>query len=465
MATPSNIQSLRRSLGEKTAAALSRLGSSSDRTVLLRGTAGSFGVKAISNGLLFAAQLLFANYLGADGFGTYVLALAWMNILLLIGRQGFDLATVRYVASYRADGRWDHLCGFLRASTGIVFAGSALASLLLVGFCLVAGDRLGDEYYLSLMVVAGIIPLFALLQIKAATLRGLGNIVLGDIPHAIVHPVALIVVPLIGVSVFGISSSPSNALIAFLISIALSLAVVWALSRRYLPPELSSSKPVFRWREWMLTAPAMTLIAGFGIVLNQIGIIMLGGLTTAADAGIFSASTRIACSLQLVVFALVSALSPMVARLHAAQDLTGLQRAIGTTSRLVFTICLAGAVVLLVTGEWIIGWFGAEFSQGYTVMVILLAGQLFWAANAPAAVILNMSGRHNVSAILLASAVVLDLLLSALLIPSMGAMGAAVANTVTIVLWNIASATCVYRSLGIRSWVWFRDHSPRAVTA
>ena len=416
----------------------SRALSASDRSVLLRGTAGSFGVKALSNGLLLGAQLLFANHLGADGFGTYVLALAWMNILLLIGRQGFDLATVRYVSLYRSGDRWNHLCGFLRASTGIVFAGSAATGLLLVGFCLVARGRLGEELYFSLLVVAGIIPLFALLQVKAATLRGLGNVVLGDLPHSIVHPVALIAIPVTAVAFFGVPLSPSGAVTAYCASIVLSLAVVWIFLRRNLPPEISRAKPAFEWREWMLTAPAMTLIAGFGIVLNQIGVIMLGGLATTADAGVFGAASR---------------------------DLSGLQRAIGTTNRTVFCICLAAAIVFTLAGEWILGWFGDEFRAGYPVMIILLAGQLFWAANAPASVILNMSGKHNVSAVLLAGAVVVDIALSAVLIPTMGAIGAALANAVTIVLWNIASATGVYRTLGIRSWVWYRDIPPRGVTA
>ena len=443
----------------------SRALSASDRSVLLRGTAGSFGVKALSNGLLLGAQLLFANHLGADGFGTYVLALAWMNSLLLIGRQGFDLATVRYVSLYRSGDRWNHLCGFLRASTGIVFAGSAATGLLLVGFCLVARGRLGEELYFSLLVVAGIIPLFALLQVKAATLRGLGNVVLGDLPHSIVHPVALIAIPVTAVAFFGVPLSPSGAVTAYCASIVLSLAVVWIFLRRNLPPEISRAKPAFEWREWMLTAPAMTLIAGFGIVLNQIGVIMLGGLATTADAGVFGAASRVACTLQLVVFSLFTALSPMVARLHAANDLSGLQRAIGTTNRTVFCICLAAAIVFTLAGEWILGWFGDEFRAGYPVMIILLAGQLFWAANAPASVILNMSGKHNVSAVLLAGAVVVDIALSAVLIPTMGAIGAALANAVTIVLWNIASATGVYRTLGIRSWVWYRDIPPRGVTA
>lgn len=444
---------------------LSRLASSSDRSVLLRGTAGNFGLRTMSTAMLFAAQLLFANYLGAEGFGIYVLALAWMNILLLVGRQGFDIATVRFVASYSAGQDWPHLKGFLRSSTTAVFGGSLLAALSLAAFCELAKDRLQPDLYTSLMVVAAIIPLFALLQIKAATLRGLGHVVLGEVPHAIVHPVALIAIPVVGISILGMTATPGGLVGSYLASIALSLLVVWAVMRSKLPRAVSAATASFRWREWMLTAPAMTLIAGFGIILNQIGVIMLGFLAAPEEAGIFGASSRVSSTLQLIVFALISALAPMAARLHSANNMAGLQRAIGTTSRLVFVICLAGAVVLLLSGQWILGWFGAEFRSGYVVMAILLIGQLAWAANAPAGVILNMGGRHNISAILLGLAVAIDIVLSALLIPSMGAMGAAIANSVTIVLWNVATATGVYRWLGIRSWVWPTDHRPGTAAA
>lgn len=465
MPTNSNIRHLRGTLADRASTILSRAGSQSDKSVLLRGTAGNVGLRAVSNGMLFGAQLLFANYLGAEGFGIYILALAWMNILLLVGRQGFDIATVRFVASYKSERDWPHLRGFLNISTGIVLAGSVLSGLALAVFCLAYRSRLHEDLFVSLIVVAGIIPLFALLQIKAATLRGLGHVVLGELPHAIVHPVALVVLPVIGVTILGMNASPGGIMGAYLVSITLSLLVVWAVMRHRLPKEIAGAHPAIRWREWLLTAPAMILIAGFGIVLNQIGAIMLGIFATPDEAGIFGASSRVASILQLIVFALISTLAPMAARLHSADNMTGLQRAIGTTSRLVFSICLAGAVVLLLSGHWILGLFGAEFRSGYMVMAILLAGQLAWAANAPAGVILNMGGRHNISAVLLGIAVCIDIVLSAILIPSMGANGAAIANAVTIILWNIATAAGVYRCLGIRSWVWPTDHRPRTATA
>ena len=444
---------------------LARLGAASDRLTLLRGTAGSFGVKALSNGVLFAAQLLFANYLGVEGFGIYILALAWMNILLLAGRQGFDLATVRFVAGYRAGGNWPELKGFLRASTLIVLAGSITVGLALAATCFFIRPSLGDALYNTLLIVAALVPLFALLQIKAATLRGLGYVVLGDLPHSIAHPLLLVAIAVLGIAALNIQPTPAAAMTAYLISIAISLAIVWWTMRRKFPAEMPSAKPVFKWREWILTAPAMTLIAGFGIVLNQIGAILLGVLATPADAGIFGASTRVAWTLQLVVFALVSALAPMAARLHASRDMHGLQRAIGTTGRTVFVLCLVGMLLLLLIGEWILGWFGDEFRTGYGVMAILLVGQLAWAANAPAGVILNMTGRHNASALMLGGAVIFDITLSILLIPSMGATGAAIANAATLVLWNIVTAAGTYRWLGIRSWVWFNDRRPNTAVA
>ena len=453
-----------RFIGRLSAARNRLFGSAANGSVLLRGTIGSFGVKALSNGLLFGAQLLFAKHIGVDGFGVYVLSLAWMNILLLLGRQGFDLATIRYVAAYQADRRWGHLSGFLRASTATVFASSALVSMGLVLYCFLARERLGSEMQTSLLIVGGIVPLFALLQIKAATLRGLGKVVLGDIPHAIVHPVLLIVLPVIAVAFLDVSPSSGGALGAYLVSIAASLAVVWFMVRRQLPTEAANARPEYRWRDWLLTAPAMTLIAGFGIVLSQIGAIMLGALSTTADAGIYGATARVALSLQLIVFSLISALSPMVARLHAANDLSGLQRAIASSGRLVFLLCLLCAAVLLLSGKWILGWFGPEFISGYTAMAILLIGQLVWAANAPAGVILNMSGHHNASAVFLGGAIVLNIALSFLLIPSMGTVGAAIANAATIVVWNIMTAVAVFRWLGIRSWARLFVKQHRAVT-
>ncbi len=63
----------------------------------------------------------------ADAIGEGVEAevgYAWMNILLLAGRQGFDVATVRFVADYRSRAEWGLLRGYLRFSRTLVAAAS-----------------------------------------------------------------------------------------------------------------------------------------------------------------------------------------------------------------------------------------------------------------------------------------------------------------------------------------------------
>ena len=88
---------------------------------LVRGAGGTMAIKLVSALLLFTVHVVLARILGVESYGAYAIAFAWLTMLLLIGRQGFDLATVRYVAAYRSQGQWPLLRGFLEFSRAVVF--------------------------------------------------------------------------------------------------------------------------------------------------------------------------------------------------------------------------------------------------------------------------------------------------------------------------------------------------------
>ena len=63
------------------------LTSTNSFATFIRGAGGTLGVQIVSAGLLFSSQMLFARLLGVESYGVYAIAFAWMQILLLAGRQ------------------------------------------------------------------------------------------------------------------------------------------------------------------------------------------------------------------------------------------------------------------------------------------------------------------------------------------------------------------------------------------
>lgn len=438
------------------------LRSRSHASTLLRGTAGSCATSAVANGLLFLSQIVFARLLGVAEFGIYVLAIAWISVLLLVGRIGFDLATVKFVAAYHSAGQWGLLRGFLRTGRIVVLTGSTAVGLVFAGVIMLLKESLGDDLAHALWIGAAIVPALALVQIASATVRGLGHVVVGVLPVSIGLPLLLLLGFGAAVLWLGLPPTATTALAVYLVATIAALICLWPMIRHYMPAIVRRTGVVLRRSEWLRTASAMMLLAGFGVLLNQSTTVIVGMLGGATDAGLFGATSRIASIIQIVTFSLITALGPMASRLHTLGEHDRLQRAVDIGVRAVAAVAVGAAATIALLGERILALFGTEFVAGYDVMMVLVAGQLAGAMMAPAGILLNMTGHQNLSAAILACAAVLNAALCAVLIPAFGLIGAAIAVAATTAMWNAAMAAAAHYRLGIRTYVSLPLPAPKA---
>ena len=105
------------------------------------------------------------------------------------------------------------------------------------------------------------------------------------------------------------------------------------------------------------------------------------------------------------------------------------------------------AAPLVIFGKWILALFGETFVEGYPAMVIVAFGLLARAAAGPAQNLLMIAGRQNQAAMVLASAVLINLALCGLLVPGMGMVGAALAAAAGFSFEASASAILARRFL------------------
>ncbi|MFT5486450.1 MAG: O-antigen/teichoic acid export membrane protein [Paracoccaceae bacterium] len=424
-------------------------------TAVARQGAGALVVRVSSLLILFGVQALLARLLGADQFGVYTVALAVMGVLQLFARQGFEIAASRFVGAYSGVDNWALLSGFVRASRILVLGGAILFSAALLVVANLVANTLGDGMLHSLWLIAAILPLFTVLQLEAAIVRGMGRASIADIPTWILQP--LLLAAGVSTAVF-LADAPARAptvLSVFLGTAVCVVIVQHIIMIRVLPQTVLDATPEYRWGEWMKAAPAMMLFAGSAVLISQANTVLLGAMSSAAEAGIYNISGRIAGILQLVTFCFIGAIGPVAARLHAKGDMIELARVTSIGVRVVFAVALIASIILVIGGEHILAIFGEEFRQGYHTLLVLLIGQLFWAATVPAGVLLNMTGHHNESGKILIVAAAVNFGLCALLIPIYGSMGAAIATSVAIVLWNGIMAWSAERRVGIRAYLTF----------
>ena len=107
-------------------------------------------------------------------------------------------------------------------------------------------------------------------------------------------------------------------------------------------------------------------------------------------------------------------------------------------------------------GDFVLSFWGEEFSNGYWALLIMSVGQFFNIATGAAGSMLNMCGfekeQRNISII----SAVFNLLANYFLIKNYGLLGAAVATAVTTIGQNIARLLIAKNKVGISTIALFK---------
>jgi len=419
---------------------------------VIREAGWSFGIKTTSTGLNFLATVLLVRVLGAEGYGIYAYAYAWMMMLSMPAQSGLpDLIvreTARGVAAHRPD----------RVKGAWIWAGRVVAVLSLIivlgaGPFLVAWQGGWHSSRGQTMAWAlALVPLMALGNLRGAALRGMGQIVVGQLPEFVIRPGFFLLLLVGGMLGLG---RPFSAPLAMGFQVAASLMAfligAWLLVQRT-PPAVRQASPVVESRGWLVSSITFALITGFSVVNNQIGTIILGMLEAPEKVGIFRVAAQVATLAAFGLQAVNMVVAPRFASLYAERKMDRLQQLATGSARIVLASSVLLTGIFLIAGRpFFQKVFGAEFNAAYAPLLILLAGQTVNAMAGSVGFLLNMTGHERDTAKGMGIAVVSNLILNLVLVPRWGVEGAAAATAVSMALWNGLLWWRVRQRLGINS--------------
>ena len=419
----------------------------SNRALVL-GTIGTFGLNALAVVLNFVLVLVLSRSLGAEGYGAYASALAWAGVLSMVAVLGLTPLVVRHIAAYHASEAWGLLRGLLRRANQLVGLASVVTILVAapIGW-LIYRDRpaLLQPFLIALLLV----PLIPLASLRQAAMQGLGRVVLGRTPDTAIAPTLFIVAIVVAGSALGDRFTATWATGLQVAATACALVLGIVLLRRTLPRSVLRAAPEYEMQSWRRSGASLILLNVVLAASAQVGTIMLGALTTAGDAGVFDAAVRTTRLISFVMLAASYPLMPLVARLHASHEREHLQRTVIRTARGVLLVAVPTGTVVVVFAPVILRVFGAEFDEGATAMRILALGEVANVLTGFGGLVLVMSGRESDLARCVALGAVVNIGLSALLIPTLDVNGAAIATATAMTLSNTAMSLLAWRRLGV----------------
>lgn len=392
-------------------------------------------------------QLQIARLIGTDGFGIFSYVLAWTSFLSYIATLGFHVAVLRFVPVHAAREEWGLVRGVVLFAIGVSAAASLVLAAIGTAVIVALEHHLPDAKEAGLLIGMATIPAMTMYLITAALVRAFGGVVTALLPERIARDalLAALVAAMAAVAVRPVDAT--GVLTALLFSSVLTAALAFVLMLRIWPANLKGVRPAFSIAQWCATVLPMTVLSLLDVLMVRTGVILLGWLEHIREAGIFALGFSIATLILLPRVAVGTMFAPTAADLHARDDHGGLQRLFARAALLSFAVSGLLAAPLLIFMEPVLRFFGDDFVQGAQIARLLILGQLIAAAMGPQQHLMTMTGQERAAAIALTVSAGLNVAGCLVGIKLFGAVGAAAATTLVIVIWNVIMAVSIYRRL------------------
>jgi O-antigen/teichoic acid export membrane protein len=398
-----------------------------------------------------ATTIVLAQVMGAEAFGVYSFVVATITLLGIPAMLGVDRLLTRDIAVHVGRGAYALAHGlFLRSQQLVLGISLVLGLAAAVAAWIVAGGVLSTGL-LSFWLGAAALPVLALGRIVQGGLMGLHLILLGQAPEFVLRPGVLLGLVAASVAI-GVAIDPPTAVLFYGLSLAIACLVSVALLRARTPIEVRRTRPVFKTRMWALTAVSLGIFSGTTVFNSQIGVTLLGAMSGSEHAGLFAVAQKGALLVSFPLAAVSAAIGPTCARLWSAGASDQLQRLITLSARGALLAALPLAFVFVVAGRAIlVAFFGPEFAEADSALIILALAQLVNAATGTVATLLVMTGNQRRATLGMTLGALVNAITAVVLIPSFDTVGAALAAAAGLALSNTVLVITAYRELGLHS--------------
>ncbi len=380
--------------------------------------------------LSFVLSALIGRTLGTEGLGAYATAMAWLLPLSLIAEFGLSTLLTREIA---VDFSIEH--PYLETVTlARLIMGGGIMLLLILAAPLISRDPL---------VVAGL-QISAPLVIIGPFFSALSSIYK---LHGEMWPIPYLNIGMLFVQVIltflwlRMGGGLIAVLILNVITSAGQLVVAWWIyRRRFYAPVGAGFKSAPTLIPMLRRAFPFALAAFFATLQTRLSVILLEQLANTTEVGYFSAASRFVEAARLIPNAFFGALFPVLAVLAAdrlrmahtfRRGMIGVG-AFGLAAGVGFTIL--ALPLLTIT-------YGSVFAPGALVLQVLGWSLLFSLLRGARTLYLYAVGQEGRVNRVNATVVALQIVLSLVLIPKLGALGVAV----VIVLIEIAGLVLLWR--------------------
>lgn len=421
----------------------------------IRGSSLLVAGNVLSIGINFATQVLLVRYLSKHQFGVWSYALSVVAFCKTFAPLGVDEALSRFIPIYHERGQREQMVGAMLLAIGIVTGTSAVGI-----FAFHAAP-----YYIARLLHGGVEPLpILLITVFLVPVETLDVLVMNLFacfarPRSIFlrrHVLApglrfVVVVALIAVHsnltflAYGYLAASAAGIVLY------SLVLLAYLRHEGVTRDLKLRDIKFPFRELLgFSLPLMT--TDLMTVVNGSIVVLILGYCRGFDAVAMYRVVLPAAALNKIVMTGFSLLyTPQAARLFARGDAASLNqlywrtaRWLGVASFPIFavTFCFAHPLTVFM--------FGHRYAGSSVLLALMSLGYYFNVATGFNGLTLKVYGKVRYLAMLNVAAALCSIILSALLIPRFGALGAAISSSTAMIIHNAVKQLGLRLASGVR---------------
>ncbi len=389
----------------------------------------------------FGVSVFLARNLGIEQFGLYSFIIAVVTILAVPAQGGIPQLIIRETAILKNKGIINDAPGLWFWALKLIVVISVVITLILL-FVSIFDSSNSKAWFLASFLTF----LLALNQYRAAILKGLDRVLIGQLPDNIARPGLLLLLVVVA----------ANASVERAILLNLAATVMAFLMGTILLYKIGYSKnknrkkfPSEQRKEWLHSVVPLMLVSSIQILNTNADILMLGLIGTDEQVGAYKVAAQLGLISAFGIQSIQMGIMPMVARLYHSGDFFQIQRfaALGSIAAASFTLfCL---IMYYYNGDWIlIRVFGLDYASAYLPLLVLVFGYTISAALGPAATVLMMVGKEKVAVSGVLVSLFINIILNLILIPTYGMLGAAYATLVGMVCSKLYMTIALQKQLG-----------------
>ncbi|MBK7681349.1 MAG: flippase [Bacteroidetes bacterium] len=427
---------------------MSKKGNQKESSLLLEKGGIALSVKAGGMITQYLFVFVVARMLGPTALGSFTLSFTVLQLLAILGLLGLDNLLTRKVAAAKAADRPEDIKSAFITSIKI----TAISAVLLSIFLFIAAEYLANTVFhkpqlaTHLKVMCFALAPFVFINIHAAAFRGMKNMI-GFTLHKAIIPLFNVGFIFIGYY-SALNISPTLGYMISCMLVMILYVIAWNKYSRLKTVEVIETTSM---KEMALESLPMMITGSIFFILNWIDNLVIGIFRTELEVGLYDTAFKIASASAIILMAINAIQGPTFAEYHSKNDLSKLRESIFSSTKMLFYATLPFTILIIIFPEWILSFFGKEFEQASTALIILSIGNFFSSITGSVGILLQMTGHQKPYNTIILFAAFTSIILNIILVPRIGITGAAIASAAAKIIQNFAGSLYVYKKFGFLS--------------